>query len=49
MLLGTGYGLAPSVLDDCEALLEPLRGPGPYNHLAVRAAAAILLDRLRGT
>lgn len=49
LLLGTGYGLSPELLDRCEALLEPLRGPGDYNHLAVRAAAAILLDRLRGT
>lgn len=48
VLLGTGYGLSPELLDRCEALLEPLRGPGDYNHLAVRAAAAILLDRLRG-
>lgn len=48
VLLGTGYGLAPEVLDGCDALLDPLRGPGDYNHLAVRAAAAILLDRLRG-
>ena len=48
VLLGTGYGLAADVLDGCETLLEPLHGPGAYNHLAVRAAAAILLDRLRG-
>ncbi len=48
VLLGTGYGLTPEVLDDCDALLEPLRGPGDYNHLAVRAAAAVMLDRLRG-
>jgi len=50
MLLGTGSGLAPGVLDRCEAVLEPIRpmiGPAPYNHLSVRAAAAVLLDRLR--
>jgi hypothetical protein len=28
--------------------LEPLAGPSDYNHLSVRAAAAIILDRLRG-
>ncbi len=49
ILLGTGYGLSPDVVDACDALLAPLRGPGEYNHLAVRAAAAILLDRLRAT
>ena len=48
LLLGTGYGLTQDLVDECEVLLEPLRGPGEYNHLAVRAAAAILLDRLRG-
>lgn len=48
VLLGTGYGLSPEILDDCASLLEPLRGPTDYNHLSVRAAAAILLDRLRG-
>lgn len=48
LLLGTGYGLTQELVDDCELLLEPIHGPGEYNHLAVRAAAAILLDRLRG-
>lgn len=47
MLLGTGSGLADSVMDRCEAVVEPIRGPGDYNHLSVRAAAAVLLDRLR--
>jgi len=27
--------------------VEPIVGPSPYNHLSVRAAAAVLLDRLR--
>lgn len=47
MLLGTGSGLTDQVMERCEAVLEPVRGPGDYNHLSVRAAAAILLDRLR--
>lgn len=47
MLLGTAYGLAPAVLERCEAIVDPIRGPGNYNHLSVRAAAAVLLDRLR--
>jgi hypothetical protein len=49
MLLGTAWGLAPEVLARTEALLPPICGPGEYNHLSVRAAAAVLLDRLRGT
>ena len=47
ILLGTGYGLPPTLLDTCDLLLEPLEGAGAYNHLSVRAAAAIALDRLR--
>lgn len=49
MLLGTAWGLAPQCLARCEALLPPIYGPSDYNHLSVRAAAAVLLDRLRGT
>ena len=46
LLLGTGYGLSEDVFARCEAHLEPIRGIGEYNHLSVRAAAAIILDRL---
>lgn len=49
LVLGTGYGLAEEVLARCEARLEPIEGTGDYNHLSVRAAAAIMLDRLRGS
>lgn len=48
LLLGTGWGLAPSVMSRADLRLEPLTGPTDYNHLSVRAAAAIILDRLRG-
>lgn len=47
LLLGTGWGLAAQVLDRVDDLLEPVPGVGDYNHLSVRAAAAIILDRLR--
>ena len=46
LLLGTGWGLAPSSRADADAVLEPIRGLNGYNHLSVRCAAAILLDRL---
>jgi hypothetical protein len=29
-------------------VLTPIDGRGPYNHLSVRSAGAILLDRLFG-
>ncbi|MBI3801007.1 MAG: RNA methyltransferase [Deltaproteobacteria bacterium] len=47
-LLGTGWGLTEEVLEQVDDILEPIRGVGTYNHLSVRSAAAILLDRLRG-
>jgi len=46
LVFGTGWGLAPEVVDLAHGLLEPIRGPGPWNHLSVRAACAIALDRL---
>ncbi len=46
ILLGTGWGLTEETIADCDYLLEPVRGPGEFNHLSVRTAAAIILDRL---
>ncbi len=48
LLLGTGWGLADAVIERVDAMLRPVYGVGEYNHLSVRAAAAIILDRLRG-
>lgn len=48
LILGTGWGLAPELFEAGWAVLEPVRGAGDYNHLPVRAAAAIILDRLLG-
>ena len=49
LLLGTGWGLTEEVFAQAEAILEPIQGREAYNHLSVRAAAAIMLDRLLGT
>ena len=49
LLFGTGWGLAPDVLARADLRLEPVLGPTPYNHLSVRSAVAIILDRLYGT
>jgi hypothetical protein len=46
LLLGTGNGLAQEILTDCEHILKPVYGSDNYNHLSVRSAAAIILDRL---
>ncbi len=47
LLFGTGWGLTREVLDRAAEVLEPIRGVGAYNHLSVRSAASIILDRLR--
>jgi len=47
ILFGTGHGLNDDVLARAEVALPAIR-PGTYNHLSVRAACAILLDRLFG-
>ncbi len=46
ILLGTGWGLTREVIRGCHYLLKPIKGMGRYNHLSVRCAAAIVLDRL---
>jgi hypothetical protein len=48
LVLGTGHGLVDAILEKSEVLLDPISGAGDYNHLSVRAAAAIILDRLLG-
>ena len=49
LVFGTGWGLAPEVVAGADALLEPIRaGVDGYNHLSVRSACAIALDRLCG-
>ncbi|BBB93214.1 MAG TPA: RNA methyltransferase [Methylomusa anaerophila] len=48
LLFGTGWGIESSVMRQFDYILEPIYGPGPYNHLPVRAAVAIILDRLLG-
>ena len=48
IVLGTGWGLAPEITQCADVVLEPVRGPSDYNHLSVRSAAAVILDRLRG-
>ncbi len=48
LLFGTAWGLAPEIVERCDRILAPLQGPGKYNHLSVRSAAAVVLDRLLG-
>ncbi len=48
ILLGTGWGMPEELVSSCDYILEPVLGPGSYNHLSVRNASAIILDRLFG-
>lgn len=49
LLFGTGWGLHASVTESADFMLEPLYGANEsgYNHLSVRSAVAIYLDRLQ--
>ncbi len=48
LCFGTGWGLAPPIVAASHLRLTPIESPRAdgYNHLSVRAAVAILLDRL---
>jgi tRNA (guanine37-N1)-methyltransferase len=48
ILFGTGWGLEESLIESSDYVLNPIYGPSVYNHLSVRSAASIVLDRLRG-
>jgi len=48
VLFGTGWGLTEVTLSQADYVLEPIQGRTEFNHLSVRSAAAIILDRLLG-
>jgi hypothetical protein len=48
LLFGTGHGLATEVIRAADGVIAPIRSASDYNHLSVRAAVAITLDRLIG-
>jgi len=45
-LFGTGWGLTDEVIAKGDYRLAPIQGVSDYNHLAVRSAVAIVVDRL---
>ncbi len=49
LLFGTGWGILKEEMEKADYILKPIYGYGEYNHLSVRSAAAIILDRLRGS
>jgi hypothetical protein len=48
LVFGTGWGLAPNIEEEADFKLAPILGANPdgYNHLSVRSAVAIYLDRV---
>lgn len=48
LAFGTAWGLPDDTLTSADMLLAPIHGPGEYNHLSVRSAVSIILDRLLG-
>jgi hypothetical protein len=48
LIFGTAWGLEREAMGKADYVLEPVEGGTDYNHLSVRTAAAIILDRLAG-
>jgi hypothetical protein len=48
LIFGTAWGLADECFRAADHALAPIKGRGDYNHLPVRCASAIILDRLAG-
>jgi tRNA (guanine37-N1)-methyltransferase len=48
IVFGTGKGLTDEFVQSCDYLLTPIDGFSGFNHLSVRSAAAIVLDRWLG-
>ncbi len=48
IMFGTGWGLSDDLVTSSHMVLEPIVISDDYNHLSVRCAAAIIIDRLFG-
>ncbi|MFO7986055.1 MAG: RNA methyltransferase [Desulfatiglandaceae bacterium] len=48
LIFGTAWGLHLDLINAMDHVLMPIAGVNGYNHLSVRTAAAIILDRLVG-
>lgn len=48
LVFGTAWGLSENFIAEADYLLEPVMGGSRYNHLSVRCAAAVIMDRLLG-
>jgi len=48
LVLGTGHGIAYEMIRKMDYFLTPIRPNRDFNHLSVRSAASILVDRIIG-
>ena len=48
LVFGTAWGMTKEFIEAADIVLDPIEGPTDYNHLSVRSAASIILDRLLG-
>jgi len=48
LVFGTGWGLEKNLIQNADHVLLPIEGINGFNHLPVRGAIAIILDRLLG-
>lgn len=47
-VFGTGQGLTPELIARCDYIVPPVEGFSSFNHLSVRSAVGIILDRWLG-
>ncbi|MBW2108346.1 MAG: RNA methyltransferase [Deltaproteobacteria bacterium] len=47
LTFGTAWGLTHGFIEQADMVLDPIVGLTSYNHLSVRSAVAIMLDRVR--
>ena len=48
LIFGTAWGLSEKFITEADYILHPVIGNTAYNHLSVRSAVAVILDRLFG-
>lgn len=46
ILFGTGWGMSQRLFETLDAVIEPIAGKGGFNHLSVRSAVSIAVDRI---
>jgi tRNA (guanine37-N1)-methyltransferase len=49
IMFGTGWGMTEDLFNMATYVLKPIEGPTDFNHLSVRSAVAIMLDRFHNS